>query len=384
MEADIGRRIRSFREQQGMTGTQLGAAVDLRKDQISRIESGDRQLEVTEAALIADALGVTLGDLLGRERSKSLALAARVMAPLENGQAEAAQRRVHQLLELDAILVDSMGSRRGAPSDLGGQAYESAHVLTRQTSATNRGHALAEAIRSDLGLGDAPIPDLPALIETHFGVDVLVWPTGPEVSGLCVHGDGVALLFATSSATSGHLRFTLAHELAHHLLDDPQEVVIDEDLFSKGTSPEVTANAFASALLMPAAGIRSVVDRRKVDAAMIQSLIRTFEVSYAAIVIRLEALGLIDVLERTQWESRTSTSVLTEAGDPNPSELTGQSEAKRVPPRLWRAARLGYAEGKVGISILAGLQDADVEELYGELAREGLYPPILVDDLSDI
>lgn len=173
MEADIGRRIRSFRELRGMTGTQLGAAVDLRKDQISRIESGDRQLEVTEAALIADTLGVTLGDLLGREPSKSLALAARVMTPLENGQAEAAQRRVHQLLELDAILTDSMGSLRAAPSDLGSQVYKSAHVLTRQTSATNRGHALAEAVRSDLGLGNGPIPDLPTLIETHFGVDVL-------------------------------------------------------------------------------------------------------------------------------------------------------------------------------------------------------------------
>lgn len=204
------------------------------------------------------------------------------------------------------------------------------------------------------------------------------------MSGLCVHDDGVALLFASSSATTGHLRFTLAHELAHHLLDDPQEIVIDKDLFSRGTSPEVTANAFASALLMPVAGIRSVIDGHKVDTAMIQSLIRTFGVSYTSIVIRLETLGLIDNLERKRWESRTPTSVLTEAGDPNPMELTGQNEAKRVPPRLWRAARLGYAQGKVGIGILAGLQDADVEELYGELAREGLYPPVLADDLSDI
>ena len=384
MEEGIGRRIKLFRRQRGLTGEELGQAVGLRKDQISRIESGERQIEVTEAALIAEALEVTIGDLLGNKPSKSLALAARVMAPLADGEAAPAQLRVRQILEVDSVLANATGSKTPEPSEGGLSAYEHARHSSPRASSTNRGYAIAKAVRSDLGLGGAPILDLPALIESNFGVDVVLWPTGESVSGLCVHGDGVAVLFVSSSFPYGHQRFTLAHELAHHLVDDPQEVVIDEDLFGRGTPPETTANAFAAELLMPDSSIKSLVDRQRIDASTIQMLMRTFGVSYQALIVRLHALRLISDNARTAWEARSPSSVLREAGDPDPAELVFADGAKRVPPRLWRTARLGYSEGKVGISALAGLQQRDPEDLYTELVEEGLYPPLVQDDLSDI
>ena len=103
-------------------------------------------------------------------------------------------------------------------------------------------------------MGRAPIADVADLAERHFGLDILAWPTGTGVSGLCAHGRGVVIMLVSTAFTRGHQRFTAAHELAHHLLGDPREVVIDSGLYDDSNPIEKRANAFAAALLMPAAG----------------------------------------------------------------------------------------------------------------------------------
>src|SRR5271156_2027702 len=74
----LGARIAALREARGMTGEELGSAIGLSRSQISKIEHGTRRLDVSEIAEIADVFEVTLGEVLGVERSGSLALAARV------------------------------------------------------------------------------------------------------------------------------------------------------------------------------------------------------------------------------------------------------------------------------------------------------------------
>src|SRR5215470_19505657 len=64
--AEVGARVAQARRRAGMTGSQLGAAVGLRKDQISKIESGKRRLDIGELPDIAAALGVTVRYLLAR------------------------------------------------------------------------------------------------------------------------------------------------------------------------------------------------------------------------------------------------------------------------------------------------------------------------------
>src|SRR2546430_6990917 len=81
VENTLGARIAKLREARGLTGEQLGRALGLQKSQISKIESGTRRLDVSEVALMADALGVSLGELLGTSQSRSLAIASRVIAP---------------------------------------------------------------------------------------------------------------------------------------------------------------------------------------------------------------------------------------------------------------------------------------------------------------
>ena len=76
--AQIGARLAAARRGAGMTGTRLGQHLGLRKDQVSKIESGKRRLDVSELARAAGALGVSVGHLLGEPERPGLAVAARL------------------------------------------------------------------------------------------------------------------------------------------------------------------------------------------------------------------------------------------------------------------------------------------------------------------
>jgi Zn-dependent peptidase ImmA (M78 family)/transcriptional regulator with XRE-family HTH domain len=387
VEMTVGERIAALRATRGLTGEQLGAALGLTKSQVSKIENGTRKLDVSEVALVADALGVTLAEVLGVERKGSLALAARVTAATGHDETAPARRRVRQVLETEAALDDACGLMPVRASEAGANVLARArNKRLKATVTTAVGSSLADAVREELGLGRAPIGDLPALAERHFGLNVVSWPVGKAVSGLCAHGSDVAVMLVSSSFPLGHQRFTAAHELAHHLLADPREVIIESDVFAVNTAPERRANAFAAALLMPADGLREVVGGRPIDEVVVAELMREFGVSYRALLYRLaeSAVRLITTATRDDWLERAPTSVLRAAGDHSPEALTRPDESRRVPPRLLAAALQGYQNGRVGLGLLAALLDEDADSLYTRLADDGIVPPAIHDDMADL
>jgi Zn-dependent peptidase ImmA (M78 family)/transcriptional regulator with XRE-family HTH domain len=383
-ESELGARIAALREARGMTGEQLGLALGLSRSQVSKVEHGTRRMDVSEVAAVADALEVSLAEVLGVERSGSLALAARVMAVPQAEETLPARRRIRQLLEADANLVSATGLGVNRPTQSGRDVLATIKDpgIASGRAPWRDGEDLADLVRQGLGLGRAPIADVAELAERHFGLDVLAWPTGQAVSGLCAHGHDVAMMLISTSFPRGHQRFTAAHELAHHLLRDPREIVIDGDLYNGGSPMEKRANAFAAALLMPADGLRDVIAGRPVDEAVLDELMRHFGVSFSALLYRLasSSVGLLSAGARNAWLQRPVSSVLRAANDPAPEELTVPDESRRIPPRLWRAAQAGYQNGRVGIGTLAALTDEDAEQLFIRLAANDVRPPAPVDD----
>jgi transcriptional regulator with XRE-family HTH domain len=137
--AEIGARVAAARHQTGMTGSELGAAVGLRKDQISKIESGKRRLDVGELPGIAAALGVTVRYLVGQSERPGLAMAARLAVGAGPESTRAARRRARQLLEFD----DLLGQVAGMPP----------------TRASLAGAAVLEQARSDFARQGCPLPN---------------------------------------------------------------------------------------------------------------------------------------------------------------------------------------------------------------------------------
>lgn len=63
----VGRRLAQARIARGYTQEALAEAIGIEPVSLSRLETGDRALSLTTLALIADALGLGLGHLVGVE-----------------------------------------------------------------------------------------------------------------------------------------------------------------------------------------------------------------------------------------------------------------------------------------------------------------------------
>ena len=136
---------------------------------------------------------------------------------------------------------------------------------------------------------------------------VIAEPLEDEVSGMLVIDLDKATIVVNETHPPSRQRFTVAHELGHLLLHQPEDrvffdrnVVLFRDSASSdgNQSQEVEANAFAAELLMPEDTLRSFLAGRPMDAfdeAGVRRLARTFGVSAQALTIRLTRLGLINV-----------------------------------------------------------------------------------------
>ena len=63
----VGRRVAQARTDRGFTQEALAEAIGIEPVSLSRLETGDRALSLTTLGLIADALGLGLGHLVGVE-----------------------------------------------------------------------------------------------------------------------------------------------------------------------------------------------------------------------------------------------------------------------------------------------------------------------------
>lgn len=369
--SNLGSRIRAHRERLGMTQADLAQAIECGKAQMSRIESGERNLRSSDLQKLAARLGVDVRELLGvRPRADLLAVAYRRSEGCddEGREALAAVKRVLEVANAVVELgISGPGRAAAAPS-----------ITTEASSADAQGRAAAAQVRDHLALGAAPVHDLVDVAE-ELGAAALHTPLPEGISGLCVMSATKSMIAVNSTMTVGHQRFTLAHEIAHHLLDAEHGVTLDraDHLRGDGGDMERRAHAFAADLLMPAEGIRVHLAERPVDAAAFADLLFTFGVSASALSIRLRALGLISKSREREFmtERYYPKQLALEFGYLHQWRHERDRVGETEPPReLWRRALEAYQAGRLGVGLLAVLTGGDPEELEQELAEAGVQP----------
>jgi Zn-dependent peptidase ImmA (M78 family) len=331
---------------------------------------------------LAQALLVTTPQwLLGLKATPTFSLAYRL-----NGAAESAgaQVRAASVLNVEDLLADQGLVDAPVPTAAGQAVMEQirtgfpAPPRSRQ-EAQRQGRRMAELVRETLNLGNAELGDLPDLIETHFATDVVLSPLGTDVDGLCAHTEDRAVIVASTSFDAGHVRFTLAHELGHHLLADPRPVIDEDEVEpASGTLTERRVSAFAAHLLLPPAGVGEMLDTRRVTQAdfdtqaskagrAARSLADRYGASVPATVYQLADLGFIadtdtwiDLLDnQKEWADSAVTSQRT-------------IPSVRPPRRLLDAALDAAAARKTGTGPLAVLLDREDEDaIYTEFVAEG-------------
>ena len=390
--AQVGARVAAARKSWGLTGSELGEMVGLRKDQISKIESGRRRLDISELPLVAAALGVTVRSLLGQADRPALAIAARLAVDAGVDAVRAVRRRARQLFEIDDLLTQVTGMPPAQASPQGLKLIEKVRDRfgsrpKSKAEAQRQGRELAELTRRELDLGGDALGDIAGLIEQHFAVDVALSTLGPDVDGMCVHSGEAALILANTDWPDGRVRFTLAHELGHHLVGDPREVIEEAeiDMFAD-TAGEWRASAFAGHLLMPERGVRSVLawlgeDPGAVSERAVIALMEHFGVSMAALVYQLNILGLLSYDHGQELRNRGVTYLVERHRDVAPSgAATKVGHIRRAPERLTRRALAAAREQRLGLSVLASLLERDDDDrLWRDVMADHLQAKVSSD-----
>ncbi|HEX3211381.1 MAG TPA: helix-turn-helix transcriptional regulator, partial [Actinomycetota bacterium] len=168
-QQELGQRIAGARRDRGWTQAELAARVGLTQTAVSRIETGARAVGSLELAELAEALGVSVLDLLRAGQRPMLAIAARLGRFRDPGAVDRALRRAQTLTRLDELLDSVLDAPSGesGPRRLGGAG---------RGPAVDQGRRLAGEVRRALGLGDGPIARFPELLEERFQLDVDLSP----------------------------------------------------------------------------------------------------------------------------------------------------------------------------------------------------------------
>jgi Zn-dependent peptidase ImmA (M78 family)/transcriptional regulator with XRE-family HTH domain len=351
-QADLGRRIAEAREGAGRTQTELATLLGIDRTAFSRIEAGTRKVSATELVAIASALERPIDwfviesppAVVSRRRDPAVGgFSRRLDLALED-----AARDVSFLVER-GVLTDARRTSSNTP-----ESYGAAENLARE-------------IRVQAGLPDGPILDLQAVCES-LGLVAFSLALGPDAGDAAyVEVGNLGVAIVNGSTAPGRRRFSIAHELGHHLVGDAYEprprIGTDET--------ESMFNAFAAYFLMPrAAVIKTWTEFCAVSSrfAAIAIAVR-FRVSWTAACNQLRNLDLIEGRERDHLvETELTKGEVLGFGERSVPEL----EPPAVPPQYARAVVNAYTAGRLTPA-------RTIELLHGTLTWSDL-PPI--EDLS--
>ncbi len=152
-----------------------------------------------------------------------------------------------------------------------------------------------------------------------YGISCSFEDYGNAFDGLLEHKSGKFHVYLNSNKVKHiyepRLRFTLAHELGHYLIDEhrmPLEMGLAPSHasftnFSSDNEVELEADFFASSLLIPTSRLVKDVNRRKFSFNLIEELATKYQTSITATLIKFTSIGnhplmiICSVDKRIRW-----------------------------------------------------------------------------------
>lgn len=351
--AEVGDRIAEARLAAGLSQAELASRLGLDRTALVRIEAGERRITALELFRLAEALRVPLAHFVSRPPA---ALVSRRTALEENSVDTASRDRFRLDAQLEeharnaAWLVDHGFLSPPAPDS----------TLQRHTD-PEAPVVMAAKAREYIGVRSGPLGSMADLLE-RFGLYLMVADLAAEGASLLCEGYGVSVI--SGQAAPGRRRWTAAHELGHHLLQD--EYHSDAGLAASRDDREQSIDRFASEFLLPAADVRDAWRRVEEGASprsVLLDIAASYRMSWGAVVNTARLLGLLDPAEYHRQKSDTpqlGEFVAAHGHGPEPDLVPGTTGAH------WRKAALAaYLQGSV-------TAPRAVDLLYGTLTEEEL------------
>lgn len=248
---------------------------------------------------------------------------------------------------------------------------------------TDTSQETAATFRENHGLGLAPIDDLVEVIESLPGVHVAIEPgqdDGQHGMRATDPARGVTILAATATSNAVRLRSTLAHELGHHLYDDPTPPT-----WSERTWEESRATTFARHLLIPPAALTLMFggagEAGNLDEADLSQVVKRFRVSPSMAAIQLCEYGFIDEATTNEFRGISTQRLATRHGWlATYRSWAEQSSRPRPPRRVAEAAINAYIAGETPLSTVANIHGVTTTAMAEALAEAEIAPRAVSDN----
>lgn len=341
---DVGRRVAEARESAKLTQEALASRIQIARTALAKIELGRRGLSSIELARVARELDRPIEWFVSESPPSVVSRRSDAGSSLSGLDAvvDSWARDVELLLELRALRRHDPRPP-AVPSDLA------------------EAEALAATIRNEIGQPDAAIGNLAGIAE-QLGLFVVSLDLGTELpDGAYVAIDGAGATVVNGSHDPGRRRFTLAHELGHHVMAD--EYATDWSLIDGIDERERRINAFAIHFLLPRQSAVREWDTWGGQDDPRSATIRIaadYRISWTAACTQLQNLGLFERSVGADLRRRPPTRLdLTELGLFVVEELAPPS----VSPEFSRAVKRAYQGQKItasrAIELLRGSANED-------------------------
>jgi Zn-dependent peptidase ImmA (M78 family)/DNA-binding XRE family transcriptional regulator len=342
--AQLGARIADAREAVGLTQGTLGEAVGLERTMIAKIESGTRKVSATELMAIAQRLDRPLDWFVVESPPAVVSRRRSALATYDaiDGALERLARDVELLFERNFLRTEPRPTF-STPVDI------------------DQAIALAASVRALLGRPAGPLEDLQSASETLglLAFSISLGRQGGNAAYVEVGPAGIALI--NGSVDDGRRRFSLAHELGHHVTGDAYEGT------DSGAETERLLDAFAAHFLMPGPPIASMwpdLQRERGTRLAALAVAVRYRVSWSAAISQLRNLELISHSLRDDLAAQEPTrGDHVELGEDWAPELVAPS----VPRSYGRQVVEAYREGRL-------TESKALELLHGTLGK-GELPP---------
>ena len=228
---------------------------------------------------------------------------------------------------------------------------------------------LAASARSLLDQPAGPLLDLQGACESIglLAFSIELGHHSGDAGYVEVESAGLAVI--NGSADDGRRRFSLAHELGHHVIGDAYEAS------SPASETERLLDAFAAHLLMPGPSVTTIwpdLKRERGTRLAALAIAVRYRVSWTAAISQLRNLGLITHAEReglaasepTRWEH-------IELGEDWVPELVAPSVPRAYGRQVVEAYRIGDLAETKALELLQGtLLEGELPPQDGESEAE--------------
>jgi Zn-dependent peptidase ImmA (M78 family) len=221
----------------------------------------------------------------------------------------------------------------------------------------------AHKVRDEWSLGNDSIPNLCELLEER-GFKVILVDLPSSIAGVtCFIENNLAgntpVIVTSKSITGERQRFTIAHELAHLLLEFTDNI----------SNTERACDKFAGALLMPERAMKEALgqSRKSISVGELVALKRFLGVSVQALTYRARDLGII-----TDYTYKNLYSEFSRRGWLKPPFAEPLPVPLEEPQRFKRLCLRALAEDIIDEETAAELLDVSLEDIRNEYnARTG-------------